>query len=222
MLTKTPRTILRRSSGVPLLPLLAALAVAGLGAGCFAHAPAGGGSSELRDPPDDGLPDSKMVFLGETPAQWEAAARVECEKAPGGSGCADEFERAADRIRWGVNGDDAPGLLVHACEQGHRPSCAAVNLLQSPSLDNAGALAQVGCPRPFESKLCYATASLLSHSCNDKKQVAGCLALAYLFARSEPPNLVWMNHYKALACAYGNFCNYERPPAPSQHAEGAE
>jgi hypothetical protein len=163
-----------------------------------------------------------MVFLGLTPDQWEAVARSDCEKNPTGEGCSRLFIRAADRIRWGVNSEDAPGLLVHACEQGHRPSCAALDLLQSPSLDNAGALANIACPRPFGSNQCYAAAEFLSHSCNDKKQVAGCLALAYLFARAEPPNLVWVDHYKALACAYGNFCNYERPASPSQHAGSAE
>lgn len=215
---------IRRTSFVSSLslPLATAGIAVWLGAGCLGHAPTFPSASSLREPPDDGLPDSKMVFLGMTPEKWEEAARADCERDPAGKGCSKLFERAADRIRWGVNSDDAQGLLVHACEQGHRPSCAALDLFRSPSLDNAGAFAWSGCPRPFQSNLCYATASLLSHACNDRKQVAGCLALAYLFARSEPPDVVWMNHYKDLACLHGGFCNFERPASSSQHAEAAE
>jgi hypothetical protein len=207
-----------------LLPLLGvSILVFLLGAGCFAHTPVEADqASTVLPEKDDGLPEAKMAFLGVTPEQWETRVRAECEQEPAGDACSKLFDRAADRFRWDVNIDEAPGLLVHACAQDHRLSCKALELLQSPSLDNAGALAQLGCPRPFEGKGCYATAFLLSHSCNEKKEVASCLALAYLFAKSEPPDVVWLNHYRVLACAYGGFCDYRRPTAPSQHVQGAE
>lgn len=225
MSTKIRQKIRKRSPAVPPLALLFTVSLcAGLSAGCFAHTPADPEESPaLPERPDDGLPDSKMVFLGLPPSQWERVARFDCERDPAGNGCSRLFIRAADRIRWGDNSDEAPGLLVHACTQGHRPSCAAVDLLQFPSLDNAEALVRAACPRPFRSNQCDAAAALLSHSCNDKRQVAGCLSLAHLFAKAEPPDVVWMNRYKTLACAYGGFCDDVREEAaPPQHARSAD
>lgn len=186
------------------LSLLAALC---LSAGCLAHAPAE--PDEERAPPEspsDGLPDSKMAFLGVTPEQWEARARRECEQDPAGNGCSKLFERAADRLRWKVGSDDAAGLLVHACQQGHRLSCAAVELLKGATLDHVEELARLACRRRLRSNECYGAASMFAHSCNEKRQAASCLALADFFTLAEPQRPYWASRYQMLACAYGGFC----------------
>jgi hypothetical protein len=192
-------------------------------AGCSALA-----SGTIDEPPtpepslDDGLPESHMVFLGITPDRWEVLVRSECEEDPAGNGCSKLFVRAADRIRWGVKREDAPELLIPACTQGHRPSCAALDLLQSPTLDTASTMARIGCPKPMMGNECGAAADLLAYSCNEKRQAVSCLALADLFAKAAEPDPVWTNRYRARACAYGGFCSYQLAEAPAEHAAAPE
>lgn len=185
-----------------LLPLVTALS---LSAGCFAHTPApSDGPTELPDL-DDGLIDSKMVFLM-PPEKWEALKRADCESNPAGGGCQSLFVRAADRLRWGVRTDDAPGLVVHACSQGHALSCAAVDLLTMASFDNSEKLAQLGCPTPIKGEDCYASAELLAYACNTRRQAPACVVLADLFAKAEQPDPTWARRYRERACIYGGLC----------------
>lgn len=226
MSPKTNRMLHNRRIAKSLLPILASLSLgASLGSGCFAHTPAEADYASIALPTkDDGLPESKMAFLGVTPDQWEARVRNECENEPTGDACSRLFTRAADRFRWAVNIDDAPGLLVRACAQGHRPSCAGLKLLEAATVTNAAELAASGCPNPFKDEECYSTAWLLSYACNEKKQAAACLALADLFAKTEgePGNDIWVARYRARACAYGGFCAHEKQEAAPAHARGAE
>lgn len=86
--------LLRTTSfALSCLPLVMALS---FGSGCFAHSPAT--SEQVAELPDldDGLIDSKMVFLM-PPERWEALKRAECESDPGGGGCQSLFVRTADR-----------------------------------------------------------------------------------------------------------------------------
>lgn len=185
-----------------LLPLVTALI---LGPGCFAHSPAPSESpTELPDL-DDGLIDSKMVFLM-PPEKWEALKRADCEGNPAGGGCQSLFVRTADRLRWGVRTDDAPGLVVHACTQGHALSCATVDLLTTASFDNSEKLAQLGCPTPIKGEDCYASAELLAYACNTRRQAPACAVLADLFAKAEQPDPTWARRYRERACTYGGFC----------------
>lgn len=216
MSSQSRRTSRVAHSHLSFLPLLTALC---LSAGCFAHAPAE--PEENPSPPEspsDGLPDSKMAFLGVTPEQWEARARRECEQDPAGNGCSKLFERAADRLRWNIGSEDAPGLLVHACAQGHRLSCAAVDLLKGATLDHVEELARLACRRRLRSNECYGAASLFAHSCNQKRQAASCLALADFFMLAEPQRPHWASRYQMLACAYGGFCGPEEEE--ETHAAG--
>lgn len=184
------------------MPLVTALSLV---CGCFAHSPANSESlAELPDL-DDGLFDSKMVFLM-PPDRWEALKRTECETDPAGGGCRSLFMRTADELRWGVRTDDAPGLVVHACAQGHSLSCAAVDLITSASFDNTEKLVRLGCPTPMKGQDCYATAELLAYACNTRRQAPACVALADLFANAEQPDPTWARRYRERACFYGGFC----------------
>ncbi len=211
-------------SAVPRLAIFLLGTLLG-GTGCLALSPAAREPSVLRPPPEDGLPDCKMAFLGMTPEEWESLARDRCSRNPAGAGCLDLFDRAADRIRWNVDRDEAGGLLVHACEQGHRPSCAAIEVLQTPTLTNTAALAQIACPRPLENEECISAAWLLSYSCNEKKQAVSCLTLADLFTKARQPDPVWANRYMERACKYGGFCPYSEAQAaepPARQDQAAE
>jgi hypothetical protein len=163
-----------------------------------------------------------MVFVGLPPDKWELWTQDKCAQDPAGSGCSALFERAADRIRRHVDIDDAPGLLVLPCAQGHRPSCAALALLQSASLESTAALARVCLPKPFTSNECYAAASLLSYSCNEKRQAVSCLALAVLFCNADPPDFPWAHRYRVRACIYGGFCRDPTEEAPHEQTEATD
>lgn len=98
-------------------------------------------------------------------------------------------------------------------------SCAAVELLKSPKLEHAEALAKSGCLEGMTGENCHATASLLAHSCNEKHS-ASCLTLAELFEKAKEPDSVWASHYHHLSCLHGGFC---APAAPSGgHTRAAE
>jgi hypothetical protein len=193
-----------------------------LGAGCFAHVPVQPAESPaLFSAPEDGLAAIKMAFLM-PPDQWEELAQLECETDPAGEGCPKLFARAAERLRWGVGADDAPALLTQACAQGHPLSCASVELLKSANLENATALARLGCPTAFSDETCHSAASLLAHSCHEQRQAHSCLVLAGLFAAAEPPNPVWTQHYRVRACAFGGLCDSPAEPPSRQPVQRAD
>lgn len=64
--------------------------------------------------PDDGLPEGRLD-IQEPVHEWEARSRKECENEAAGQSCAKLYQRAAERIRYGMGADEAGGLLVHAC-----------------------------------------------------------------------------------------------------------
>lgn len=188
------------------IALLPAIAVFGVGGGCFSAASINNDSPPERQERNDGLPESRMVFLM-PPDRWELLQRSKCEKEPAGDGCRNLFTRTANRLRWGVNAEDAPGLVVHACAQGHEPSCAAVELIRYQSLAGSQALAKVACPTPFKNEDCYAAAEILAYFCNERRQASPCSVLADLFENAEQPDLAWVGHYRKKACVYGGPCD---------------
>ena len=195
--------LVRLSPVIPSsLPFVVALSLA---TGCFAHSPPASETTAEVPDLDDGLSDSRMVFLM-PPDKWEALKRSECESDPAGGGCQSLFVRAAHRLRWGVRSDDAPGLVVHACAQGHSLSCAAVDLLTVASADHSDQLVRLGCPAPMKGEDCHATAAMLAYACNTRRQAPACVALADLFAQAEEPDLTWARRYRERACTHGGLC----------------
>lgn len=102
--------------------------------------------------------------------------------------------------------DDAPGLVVHACAQGHALSCAAVDLITVASPEHSETLARLGCPAPMKGSDCFATSALLAYACNTRRQAPACVVLADLFARAEEPDPTWARRYRERACTHGGIC----------------
>ena len=197
------------------LPL--ALAAALVATGSFAHAPDPNLDEQALSPVaptlNDGLPDFFLGFLG-GPEAFEKLNRADCERDPASEACVRLFQLAADRYRYGRKLEDAVGLIVHACNQNHAPSCAAVELIRTVSANSVAALLKEGCTREGSDN-CHATASLLSYACNQLRKPAACAGLAELFAQDrELQDPAWAQQYRKRACIYGGACVPEPAVVP--------
>jgi hypothetical protein len=212
-----------RPLSIRTLPL--ALAAALVATGCFAHAPDPNLDEQALSPVaptlNDGLPAFFLGFFG-GPEAFEKLNRADCEREPASEACMRLFQLAADRYRYGRKLEDAVGLIVHACNQNHALSCAAVELVRTVSNDSVAALIKLGCTREGSDN-CHATASLLSYSCNQLRKPPACAGLADLFGRdSDFRDPVWAQQYRKRACIYGGPCLPEPPPIQDSSRAEAE